>query len=65
MPEGNGQRKVRVEGIARITHHDLRHMFATRCIESGVDIPTLSFHPQRKPSRESGCSLIDLRHVFS
>jgi integrase len=23
-------------------HHDLRHLFATRCIESGVDIPTVS-----------------------
>ena len=29
-------------GLARITHHDLRHLFATRCIESGVDIPTVS-----------------------
>jgi integrase len=29
-------------GIARLTHHDLRHLFATRCIESGVDIPTVS-----------------------
>ncbi len=29
-------------GIARITHHDLRHLFATRCIEAGVDIPTVS-----------------------
>ncbi|MEO6002588.1 MAG: site-specific integrase [Opitutus sp.] len=28
--------------IARITHHDFRHLFATRCIESGVDIPTVS-----------------------
>jgi len=28
--------------IARITHHDLRHLFATLCIESGVDIPTVS-----------------------
>jgi integrase len=28
--------------IKRITHHDLRHLFATRCIESGVDIPTVS-----------------------
>jgi integrase len=28
--------------IARITHHDLRHLFATRCIESGVDIPTVA-----------------------
>ena len=29
-------------GIAHLTHHDLRHLFATRCIESGVDIPTVS-----------------------
>lgn len=29
-------------GIKRLTHHDLRHLFATRCIESGVDIPTVS-----------------------
>ena len=28
--------------ISRITHHDLRHLFATRCIESGVDVPTVS-----------------------
>ena len=24
------------------THHDMRHFFATTCIESGVDIPTVS-----------------------
>ena len=29
-------------GMTRITHHDLRHFFATICIESGVDIPTVS-----------------------
>jgi integrase len=29
-------------GIKRITHHDLRHLFATACIESGVDIATVS-----------------------
>lgn len=29
-------------GMKRITHHDLRHLFATKCIESGVDIPTVS-----------------------
>jgi integrase len=29
-------------GIPRITHHDFRHLFATRCIESDVDIPTVS-----------------------
>lgn len=29
-------------GMKRITHHDLRHLFATICIKSGVDIPTVS-----------------------
>jgi integrase len=29
-------------GVHRLTRHDLRHLFATRCIESGVDIPTVS-----------------------
>ena len=29
-------------GTDRVMHHDLRHLFATRCIESGVDIPTVS-----------------------
>jgi integrase len=29
-------------GIKALTHHDLRHLFATSCIESGVDIPTVS-----------------------
>lgn len=28
--------------IDRITHHDLRHFFATCCIEEGIDIPTVS-----------------------
>ncbi|MAS94874.1 MAG: hypothetical protein CMO55_16890 [Verrucomicrobiales bacterium] len=28
--------------LTPLTHHDLRHFFATVCIESGVDIPTLS-----------------------
>jgi integrase len=28
--------------LHHLTHHDLRHLFATRCIESGVDIPTVS-----------------------
>jgi integrase len=29
-------------GMHRITHHDLRHLFATMAIESGVDVPTVS-----------------------
>lgn len=29
-------------GMTRITHHDLRHLFATVSIEGGVDVPTVS-----------------------
>lgn len=29
-------------GLAKIDHHDLRHLFATTCIDSGVDILTIS-----------------------
>jgi integrase len=35
-------RACKLLSIHRMTHHDLRHLFATRCIESGVDIPTVS-----------------------
>ncbi len=35
-------RACKAIGIAKLTHHDLRHLFATRCIESGVAIPTVS-----------------------
>ena len=28
--------------VPHITHHDLRHLFAATCIESNVDIPTVS-----------------------
>jgi integrase len=35
-------RACKVVGITKITHHDLRHLFATRCIEASVDIPTVS-----------------------
>jgi integrase len=35
-------RAAAVTGIKRVTHHDLRDMFGTVCIESGVDIPTVS-----------------------
>lgn len=29
-------------GVPKMTHHHLRHYFVTVCIESGVDIPTIS-----------------------
>jgi integrase len=32
----------RKAGVYRLTRHDLRHFFATRAIESGVDIPSVS-----------------------
>ena len=35
-------RAAKAVGMERITHHDLRHLFATTAIESGVDIPTVS-----------------------
>lgn len=35
-------RSCAIVKMERITHHDLRHLFATMCIESGVDIPTVS-----------------------
>jgi integrase len=35
-------RGCKAVGISKLTHHDMRHLFATRCIESGVDIPTVS-----------------------
>ena len=31
-----------LNGFPRFTHHGLRHFFATACVESGVDIPTVS-----------------------
>src|SRR5258706_485609 len=40
--QGAINRSCRALRIPRFTHHDLRHLFATRCIESGVDIPTVS-----------------------
>ncbi len=35
-------RAAGLAGMARITHHDLRHLFATCCAESGVDIPSVA-----------------------
>lgn len=29
-------------GLPALAHHDFRHLFATRCIESGVDVPTVA-----------------------
>jgi integrase len=29
-------------GLRTLNHHDFRHMFITRCVESGVDLPTIA-----------------------
>ncbi|WP_438479773.1 tyrosine-type recombinase/integrase [Oleiharenicola lentus] len=39
---GSLKRACQVVGVHHMTHHDLRHLFATTCIESGVDIPTVA-----------------------
>ncbi len=28
--------------LPKLLHHDFRHLFATRCIQSGVDLPTVA-----------------------
>jgi integrase len=44
LPQGEVKRALqtacRLAGVPRLSHHDFRHLFATRCIESGVDMPT-------------------------
>lgn len=36
------QNACRAAGVAPLTNHQLRHLFATRCIECGVDIKTVA-----------------------
>lgn len=45
-------------GIRPLTHHDFRHMFSTRCIESGVDVPTLA----RWLGHQDGGALLSKRY---
>jgi integrase len=40
--QGALTRACRIVGCARLTHHSLRHLFATRCVETGIDIPTVA-----------------------
>ena len=36
------QRACERLGIEHLRVHDLRHIYATRCIEAGVDMPTIA-----------------------
>ena len=38
-------RAAKIVGMERITHHDLRHLFATICIESSMDVSAVCCNP--------------------
>lgn len=38
--QGSLTRACRLVGCQRLTHHSLRHLFATRCVEAGIDFAT-------------------------
>lgn len=46
LPQAHCQKSLRRAckrvGVPRLSHHSFRHHFATRCIESGVDLPTVA-----------------------
>ena len=46
LPQSEVKRSLdtacRRAGVPHLSHHDFRHLFATRCVQSGVDIPTVA-----------------------
>jgi integrase len=46
LPQAECKRSLRAAcaraGLPRLSHHSFRHLFATRCLESGVDLPTVA-----------------------
>jgi integrase len=46
LPQGNVKRALNraceLASVSHLSHHDFRHLFATRCVQSGVDIPTVA-----------------------
>lgn len=46
LPQAEAKRSLatacKLAGVPSLSHHDFRHLFATRCIESGVDMPTVA-----------------------
>jgi len=44
LPQAEAKRSLKTAcaraGLPLLTHHDFRHLFATRCIQSNVDVPT-------------------------
>lgn len=62
LPRGTIKRGLKMAceraGLRPLNHHDFRHMFVTRCIESGVDIPTVA----RWVGHKDGGSLLSKRY---
>lgn len=46
LPQAEAKRSLKtacaLAGVPPLTHHDFRHLFATRCIQSRVDLPTVA-----------------------
>jgi integrase len=46
LPPGNVRRGLETAckraGLPKLSNHCFRHLFATRCIEAGVDLPTVA-----------------------
>jgi len=46
LPQSECKRSLveacKLAAVPRLSHHDFRHLFATRCIQSGVDLPTVA-----------------------
>lgn len=46
LPRQNARKAIdqacRRAGVSRMSFHSFRHLFATRCIQSGVDLPTVA-----------------------
>ena len=57
-------RRLHADGnrlVARLTHRDLRHLFATWCIEAGIDIPRV---PDLLGHKDGGALLLrTYRHL--
>jgi integrase len=62
LPRGTIKKGLKIAcaraGLRPLNHHDFRHMFVTRCIESGVDIPTVA----RWIGHKDGGSLLSKRY---
>lgn len=46
LPQAEVKRSLnqacRLAELPHLSHHDFRHLFATRCVQAGVDLPTLA-----------------------